>query len=264
MRALNEAVAVFQKRGPPVCTEHTTLTTLTSAASFMSYQPVPLPVDQKLLTLLHFNLVRALTHNVLLLGCDPDALHMDLNSAFAPPCDLPSANPQGVVLQKLPQSLRPTALQRMVPHHPEVDVYPFPAFRDNLILAGESIDDLELCMDVLYGVEGGGQVGERRDGDGDETRMVRVREVVYRDEAKVGRERRLVDGSCRKLVPLRAGGRTGLIVWADPWLQESWEVDEVFAWKYRRLLRGCDVLLRSTNHWRARRGEKRLVLDDWE
>jgi hypothetical protein len=45
-------------------------------------------------------------------------------------------------------------------------------------------------------------------------------------------------------------------------LQESWEVDEGFARKWRRLLRGCDALVRSSNHWRASRGEKRLVLDD--
>jgi len=56
--------------------------------------------------------------------------------------------------------------------------------------------------------------------------------------------------------------RTGLIVWDYPWLQRSWEVDELFARKYRVLLRGCEELIRSTNFWRRRRGEDDLVLDD--
>lgn len=91
---------------------------------------------------------------------------------------------------------------------------------------------MELCTDVLYGVD----------------------EVAEADPYR--KPRRCEAG------PYGGSGRTGLIVWADPWLQESWEVDEVFARKYRRLLKGCDALIRSSNHWRASRGEKRLNLED--
>ncbi|KAI9933955.1 hypothetical protein MW887_005027 [Aspergillus wentii] len=48
----------------------------------------------------------------------------------------------------IPQSLRPTPLQRAVPHHPWLDIFPFPQMRDNLIRAGDSLDDDELCHDL--------------------------------------------------------------------------------------------------------------------
>ena len=32
--------------------------------------------------------------------------------------------------------------------------------------------------------------------------------------------------------------RTGLIAWGEPWLQASWEVEEVFAKKYRDFFEG--------------------------
>jgi hypothetical protein len=113
---------------------------------------------------------------------------------------------------RINRCLKPTRLQCVVPHHPEVDVWPWAAWRDKIIGMEKGLDDWVFCWDVLYGV---------------------------------GVE----------------SGRTGLIVWGDPWLSESWEVDEGFARKYSWLLRGCDALLKSTNRWRARRGEKRLVLD---
>ena len=137
----------------------------------------------------------------------------------------------GVDLSKLPPNLHPTKLQRTVPHHPEIDVLPFPKYRDNSIIAGKEIDDYEICNDMLYGVDDEDEeVGETKKG--------------------VGCHR---EGS---------GGRTGLIVWSDPWLASSWELEEGFARKYKRLLVGCNDLLESTNYWRETRGEPPLVLDD--
>ncbi|KAL2836872.1 hypothetical protein BJY01DRAFT_238087 [Aspergillus pseudoustus] len=48
----------------------------------------------------------------------------------------------------IPQSSRPTLLQRAVPHHPWLDILPFPPMRDNLVRAGNSLDDDELCLDL--------------------------------------------------------------------------------------------------------------------
>lgn len=48
----------------------------------------------------------------------------------------------------VPRSLRPTLLQRTVPHHPWLDIFPFPQFRDNLIHAGDSLDSHDLCHDL--------------------------------------------------------------------------------------------------------------------
>jgi hypothetical protein len=56
-------------------------------------------------------------------------------------------------------------------------------------------------------------------------------------------------------------GRTGLIAWGEPWLQESWEIEEAFARKYKDFFNGCEELLESTNHWRAGRGEGPLILE---
>ncbi|KAF0321833.1 aryl-alcohol dehydrogenase [Colletotrichum asianum] len=49
------------------------------------------------------------------------------------------------------ESLRPTDLQRRILHHPWIDLFPFPIFRDNVLLAMESgsVDDDQLCADIL-------------------------------------------------------------------------------------------------------------------
>lgn len=54
----------------------------------------------------------------------------------------------------------------------------------------------------------------------------------------------------------------GLILWGDcPWEDGAWEVSEGFARKWAFLLRGCTALLESSNRWREKRGEDRLVLE---
>lgn len=85
-----------------------------SALNFESFLKTPLPSDQKLLTLLHFNLVRALTQNVFILNLNPDDMNSDLESPF-------TSSQSGIKLEALPEMLRPTALQRTVSHHPEVE-----------------------------------------------------------------------------------------------------------------------------------------------
>ncbi|KAL8383389.1 hypothetical protein RB595_006916 [Gaeumannomyces hyphopodioides] len=52
----------------------------------------------------------------------------------------------------------------------------------------------------------------------------------------------------------------GMLVWADPWRVESWEVSEGFVRKWGFLLRGCYATMRATDRWRASRGEKPM---DW-
>ncbi|KAF4973357.1 hypothetical protein FSARC_335 [Fusarium sarcochroum] len=49
-----------------------------------------------------------------------------------------------------PQTLEPTPVQREIIHHPWLDAFPFPKFRDNVIraCAAELMDDDELCADV--------------------------------------------------------------------------------------------------------------------
>jgi hypothetical protein len=191
-----------------------------TAPNFTSFMRTPLPTDQKLLTLMHFNLIRALTRNITLLGLEPDDLNDDITSPFNVPSLLEKLD-----MEALPPTLHPTKLQLMSPHHPEIDVFPYPRLRDNYLLMEAEIND-DFCADMLYGV------------DPD-------------DNQKIGG---WVEGKS-------LGARTGLIVWDDPWKQESWEVDEGFARKWRRLFVGCEDLIRSTNYWRAKRGEPRLILE---
>jgi hypothetical protein len=56
-------------------------------------------------------------------------------------------------------------------------------------------------------------------------------------------------------------GRSGLIIWGEPWDPSGWEVTESFSKHWGWALRGCDELLRATNHWRKKRGENSLQFD---
>ncbi len=197
---------------PILCMSPEARRSVTAAPSFESFVQIPLPADQKLLTLLHFNLVRALACNVALLGLAGEDLEGDVPSPFL-------CQEQKIRLGLLPPSLRPTQIQMTMPHHAEVDVFPYPEYRDNVILAGDAIDDVELCNDILYGVDPGNE---------------------------------------QESLGFSKNSRTGFIVWSDPWLQESWEIDEHFLKKYWNLFQGCGALIENTNYWRKSRGEKPL------
>ena len=207
-----------------ICMEPLKRKWVTGAMDFSSFlhPKTPLSPDHKLLTLLHFNLIRALTRITLILGVNPDHMHLDIESPF-------HSAASNLSLSELPPNLRPTEMQLTVPHHPEVDIFPFPTFRDNMIVANNTLDDVEFCQDIVYGVDDGS-----------------------------GAPRNVDLGKCAKCDP---SGRTGLIVWADPWFQSSWEVDVEFAKKYKGLFVGCEELINSTNVWRERRGEPPLDLN---
>ena len=50
-------------------------------------------------------------------------------------------------------------------------------------------------------------------------------------------------------------GRTGMIVWGEPWDIAGWEITESFVKYWGWTIQGCEQLLRATNYWRERRGE---------
>ncbi|PWY83695.1 hypothetical protein BO94DRAFT_468940 [Aspergillus sclerotioniger CBS 115572] len=52
----------------------------------------------------------------------------------------------------------------------------------------------------------------------------------------------------------------GLVIWGNPWEVGNWELSEGFLRKWGWAVRGCTELIRSTNYWRAMRGEKRLSM----
>lgn len=100
------------------------------------------PRVDHLLTLIKLNAFRALFSNNAALGFAMEWLAEDAVSPFN------ATQPQRLV-DSCPPSLRPTALQCMVHHHPWIDLIPIPTMRDNLLLAGDFFDDTQLCMDVV-------------------------------------------------------------------------------------------------------------------
>lgn len=53
-------------------------------------------------------------------------------------------------------------------------------------------------------------------------------------------------------------GRSGIIVWSDPWDPAGWEITEPFARSWGWVITNCHNLAHSTNRWRAKRHERPL------
>ncbi|KAF9873932.1 hypothetical protein CkaCkLH20_08666 [Colletotrichum karsti] len=69
------------------------------------------------------------------------------------------------------------------------------------------------------------------------------------------------DDMCRDIVDVGAGAgveEAALIAWGEPWDPRGWEATEPFLRKWGWLLVGCDEMLEGTNHWREKRGLKKL------
>ncbi|EON64780.1 hypothetical protein W97_04013 [Coniosporium apollinis CBS 100218] len=164
------------------------------------------PTSDLLLTLIQVNVFRAMMSNIFTLGMTGEVMKDDALSPF-------HTTNSGCLPSSTPPNLRPTMLQCQTPHHPWLDFFPLPVMRDNLLRAGESFDDVQLCIDLV--------------------------------------------GFCGAPT-----GRAGLIVWGEPWDPYSWEVTEGFVKNWGWIVRDCPELFESTNFWRARRGEERLLFED--
>ncbi|GKZ21301.1 hypothetical protein AbraCBS73388_006976 [Aspergillus brasiliensis] len=184
------------------------------------------PRLEHLLSLSRLNVHRAINDNIRILGMTPawlqpdDALSIFNTTITNSPSPLPNTNistsisiSKDIDISSLPESLRPTPLQHLIPHHPWLDFFPFPEIRDRLILAAAAghLDEDELCRDLM----------------------------AFWDT--------------------RNSGAT-LVVWGGgmPWDPWNWEVTEAFLGKWRWVVSGIRGLVRSTNYWRGRRGEKVL------
>lgn len=98
-------------------------------------------VDQ-LLTLIQFNVFRALLSNTTTMGWS--LAWLECGDPISPWNTIPQHSEP-----VCPQALRPTPVQRAIEHHPWIDLWPIPKMRDNLLLAGESYDEDELCNDLI-------------------------------------------------------------------------------------------------------------------
>lgn len=54
--------------------------------------------------------------------------------------------------------------------------------------------------------------------------------------------------------------QTGVLLWGEAWDPTAYEFSETFIRKWRWLFHGCAELIRSSNYWRAQRGEKHIFL----
>ncbi|KAL4877355.1 hypothetical protein BJY04DRAFT_209959 [Aspergillus karnatakaensis] len=113
---------------------------------------LPSPRTDLLLHLMQFNFMKALVQNMAVLGLSSEQMVED--DAISPfnlsgpwHADRDYHNHRDFDAS-LPPCLRATIVQRTVPHHPWLDLLPIPQMRDNLILAGESYDELQLCLDM--------------------------------------------------------------------------------------------------------------------
>ena len=98
-------------------------------------------VDQ-LLTLIQFNVFRALVENTSVLGFTMDWLDEETISPWY-------AGVSKTRLSLCPANLRPTSLQQEISHHPWIDLFPIPQMRDNLLQRYGDFDETDLCNDLV-------------------------------------------------------------------------------------------------------------------
>lgn len=102
------------------------------------------PTSDFLLTLIQFNVFRALLGNMTTLGLSASWLEDEAVS------EITTNTSSGNAL--IPSNLQPTTLQRQIMHHPWLDLFPFPALRDNILRACnlfEMEDEDELCSAMV-------------------------------------------------------------------------------------------------------------------
>lgn len=97
------------------------------------------PQADLLLTLVQYNVCRALLQNTFSLGISTSWLEEEAESIV----------PSGQYNPLVPASLLPTRWQRDVAHHPWIDVLPFPGLRDNILRMYDTCDEDALCGAIV-------------------------------------------------------------------------------------------------------------------
>lgn len=126
------------------------------------------------------------------------------------------------IFKTLKPDLRPTKYQITVPHHPCLDIFPFPTLRNNMLRGVVDVDEDELFDDTLRGLICWGSAG-----------------VSGKRERNHGATGKASSGS------------------GTPWDSRSWEGKPWFLRKYWTLLGGEDgELVRQSEWWRCMRDEE--------
>ena len=115
----------------------------------------PLSADHCLITLVQYNVLRAMLFNMSILSL-LDSLPMECIRSFG--ISVLDATPP----ERIPLDLQPTLLQQSTPHPFWIKTIPFPAMRDNLILLAGKYDSDDLCNDLGQALYNGFDDVERR------------------------------------------------------------------------------------------------------
>lgn len=102
-----------------------------------------------LLTLTKFNVFRALLDNTKTLGFTLEWVEGD--DAISPFYQTGYSNNSNSLgtFSDCPSHLQPTPLQKVINHHPWIDLFPVPRLRDNILARGDLFDDGLLCFDIV-------------------------------------------------------------------------------------------------------------------
>lgn len=184
--------------------------------------------SQLLLSVMQFNVIRAMVTNARWMGLSVEDMGEDIISPFYDSAEsrssLPALPPavgygggaaagqqRDNELQHVPLSLRPTALQRQVAHHPWIDLCPQPSLRDALLRRLHHLDEDEFCHHLF------------------------LQSHMSDDD-----------------------GMIGMVVWGEPWDPASYEISATMVRKWPWLADECPDIVRTTNYWRAMRRERPL------
>lgn len=118
------------------------------------------PCADHALRLIQLNIINGLTGNARALGFQFDWLICEVISPFGRHGSVSEAEAGVAAAAAVPGTLVPTSLQLRTRHHPWIDLFPLPSFRDSLLMAAQILPperEQELYDDIL---ESGGGRGE--------------------------------------------------------------------------------------------------------
>ncbi|KAK6500531.1 hypothetical protein TWF481_010874 [Arthrobotrys musiformis] len=109
----------------------------------LRYVPPKIAPDNLLLSLIHYNVIRAFLTNLQYFNIPLSALMSDeITSPFCTSNTVP---------ENLPLTLHPTPMQMIYPHHPYIDLFPCAKARDNMIMMltrDRGLVDDAMCDDL--------------------------------------------------------------------------------------------------------------------
>lgn len=107
------------------------------------------PTHGHLTTIVHFNVFHGLARNAALLGLKNEWLIKGTTSPFS----INGLDEKTTATLPCPDNMCPTYLQRSVPHHPWIDLFPLPRMRDNFLRTAQAragtVDEDAMCRDIV-------------------------------------------------------------------------------------------------------------------